>query len=291
MNEESLILKLTQDWKSSISGLVGVGDDCAVIPHLNKNRFSLFKTDALVEGVHFLKTADSRLIGRKALARALSDMGAMGGKPLYGLVTLGLPQSFQQVRIEKIYQGITALAREWKVQMVGGETTRTRELMFSVSVWGETLGHAPVLRSTAKEGDEIWVTGTLGGSQKKKHFLFEPRIPEGEWLAKQGVASAMMDLSDGLGADLPKLARASKLSFDLDLDRIPKSSRTILSQAFQEGEDYELLFTVSPQKVNRLKKFPFSTPLTKIGVMRKKSFPLRAEIQNLLHGYDHLKKR
>lgn len=286
MGEFEQIQQWTKRWQSS-KNVVGVGDDCAVLPWGKKAK-GLFKVDTIVEGVHFLKNAKPEWVGRKALARALSDVAAMGGRPLYGLVAIGIPSLFQSNHVSRIYQGITQLAHEWKVQMVGGETTRTQQMMISVSLWGEVRGHAPVLRSTAKAGDEIWVTGKLGGSQKRKHFLFVPRIQEGEWLASRGIASAMMDLSDGLGADLPKLARASRLSFQLDLNSLPRSKGASISAAIQEGEDYELLFTVSPQKSHRLRSFPFATPLRRIGIMKEKSFSIPTTIQKLMHGYDHL---
>jgi thiamine-monophosphate kinase len=291
MTEELFIESLTQGWKSSDPRWVGVGDDCAVVRKSSDGSSLLLKTDAVVEGVHFLRTADPVLIGRKALARAVSDIAAMGGTPLYALVTLGLPSGFQPVRIQKIYKGITSFAKECKIALLGGETTRTRELLLSISLVGETEGYFPVLRSTAQEGDEIWVTGTLGNTQKSKHFTFDPRLAEGRWLAQKGIASSMMDLSDGLGADLPKLAKASNLLFDLDLDSIPRAKGVDLKEAFQEGEDYELLFTVHPNQVAKLKKFPTTTPIQKIGVMKKRTFTIPEPVKGLLHGYDHLQKR
>ncbi|MES2307272.1 MAG: thiamine-phosphate kinase [Verrucomicrobiota bacterium] len=291
MTEELFIQSLTKGWKPRDPELVGVGDDCAVVRKAPDGSSLLLKTDAVVEGVHFLRTADPVLIGRKALARAVSDIAAMGGTPLYALVTLGLPSGFQPVRIQKIYKGITALAGDWNIELLGGETTRTRELLLSISLFGETKGYAPVLRSTAKEEDEIWVTGLLGNTLKQKHLTFEPRVLEGKWLAEKGIASSMMDLSDGLGADLPKLAHASDLSFDLDLEAIPRAKGADIKQAFQEGEDYELLFTVPPSQVAKLKKFTLKTPLQKIGVMKKKTFVIPEPVRTLLHGYDHLQKR
>jgi len=291
MTEEEFIESLTAGWKSKDPRLIGVGDDCAVVKGGAGEDSLLLKADAVVEGVHFLRTADPFLIGRKALARAISDIAAMGGEPLYALVTLGLPSGFQPVRMQKIYKGITALAKEWNIALLGGETTRTRDLVLSVSLVGETTGYDPVLRSTAQEGDEIWVTGSLGNTQKLKHFTFEPRVNEGQWLAEKKIATAMIDLSDGLGIDLPRLARASGLSFELELEKIPCAKGASLKEAFQEGEDYELLFTVSPEKSGLLKKFPIKTSLQKIGVMRKKSFKISEPVKELLHGYDHLQKR
>ena len=293
MTEEQFIESLTTGWKTKNAQVVGVGDDCAVVRASGSGFGSalLLKADAVVEGVHFLRTADPMLIGRKALARAVSDVAARGGVPRYALGTLGLPSGFQPVRIQKIYKGITALAKEWKIELLGGETTRTRDLVLSISLVGECSGYDPVLRSTAKEGDEIWVSGFLGNTQTVKHFTFEPRVREGKWLAEKKIASSMMDLSDGLGLDLPRLARASGLSFELALDQIPCAKGATLKQAFREGEDYELLWTVSPEKKEWRKKFPFATKIQKIGVMKKRSFKIAESVKELLHGYDHLQKR
>src|SRR6202041_70427 len=130
-----------------------------------------------------------------------------------------------------------------------------------------------------KPGDLIAVTGKLGGSQSGRHLLFKPRLAEGQWLAKKKFATAMMDLSDGLGADLPRLAQASKVSFQLDAKSIPRSPNASLSAAINDGEDYELLFTVRPAHAEKLKKeWPFATPVHFIGVAgrrgAKSGFPV-----------------
>jgi thiamine-monophosphate kinase len=144
-----------------------------------------------------------------------------------------------------------------------------------------------VLRSGAKAGDVIAVTGRLGGTQARKHLLFEPRLAEGRWLARKRFATAMMDLSDGLGADLPRLASASGTSFQVEAQKVPRSGS--LAAALNDGEDYELLFTVPPTRAEKLKKeWPFATPLHLIGVMgrpgAKSGFPTGT------YGFDHFKQ-
>lgn len=291
LGEDGLLRLLTERWKGdSKKILAGVGDDCAVLRGGKKDYYLLFKTDAVVEGVHFLPREKPELIGRKALARALSDLAAMGASPLAALITLGVAKHESLQRLQGIYAGLEKMAKKHGVSLVGGETTRAKELFLSVALLGECQGYAPVMRSGAKSGDIIAVTGTLGGTQSnRRHLLFEPRLAEGQWLAKNKFATAMMDLSDGLGADLPRLAKASAVSFRLEARSIPRSANGTLHAAINDGEDYELLFTVRPASVEKLKKkWPFRTPLHFIGEMgprrAKSGFPLGT------YGFDHFKQ-
>jgi thiamine-monophosphate kinase len=290
LNEQALLKKLTGAWETGSDVLTGVGDDCAVLRTPQPDRFLLFKTDAVVEGVHFTRRTPARLIGRKALARALSDIAAMGGKPRFAVVTVGAPRSEEVRRLKEAYRGLEILARRWKTDLVGGETVKARDLFFSVALIGETKGHRPVLRSSARAGDELWVTGTLGATQRRKHLLFEPRLREGEWLARNRLASAMMDVSDGLGADLPRLASASKLAFEVDPERLPGARGTTLRQMLQDGEDYELLIAVPPGKADVLRRrWPFSCKITRIGKLVKQAAQKRDHA--LWRGYDHFSQR
>ncbi len=289
MNESQLISTLTHRWKPSGKLIVGVGDDCAVLRGKSKNHFHLLKTDAVVEGVHFLPSTPAPLIGRKAIARVISDFAAMGGTPVAAMMTLGLPKDFSVQRLQGIYRGIEKLAREFDFQLVGGETTRSREFWISVSALGEVQGTPPLLRSTARAGDGIWVTGCLGRTRTSKHLHFLPRIQEGSWLRK--IASSLMDLSDGLGADLPRLASASHVSFDLDLEKIPRTPGASISEAMNDGEDYELLFTVPKGRESKMKRWPFKVAVTRIGTIHPSSHRLSLPLRKLLHGYDHLQKR
>jgi len=291
LGEEGLLHLLTARWKSDSSRIpTGVGDDCAVLRGDKKSDYLLFKTDAVVEGVHFLPREKPELIGRKALARALSDLAAMGATPLAAVITLGVAKRESVRRLQGIYAGLEKTAKTYGVSLVGGETTRAQELFLNVALLGECRGYAPVLRSGAKPGDLIAVTGTLGATRAKKHLHFEPRLHEGQWLAKNKIATAMMDLSDGLGADLPRLAKASGVSFQLEAESIPRAPGASLQAAISDGEDYELLFTVRPADAEKLKKkWPFRTRLHLIGEMgprrAKSGFPRGA------YGFDHFKQQ
>lgn len=291
LGENGLLHLLTGRWKTDPRlVLTGVGDDCAVLRGQGKSHFLLFKTDAVVEGVHFNPDERPGLIGRKALARALSDLAAMGASPLAAVVTLGVPKNESVRRLRAIYRGIERLAQKYHVNLVGGETTRTRQLFLNVALLGECRGYRPLLRSGAKAGDLIFVTGRLGATRARHHLVFEPRLAEGQWLARRKLATSLMDLSDGLGADLPRLAQASGVAFAIDSAAIPRAPGATLTEALNDGEDYEFLFTVTPSHAEILKKkWPFATPLHCIGVMgsrdrksREPSFP---------HGFDHFKQR
>jgi thiamine-monophosphate kinase len=147
-----------------------------------------------------------------------------------------------------------------------------------------------VLRSGARAGDLIFVTGRLGATRARHHLVFEPRLAEGQWLARHKLASSLMDLSDGLGADLPRLAHASGVDFQLDLAAVPRARGATLAAAFKDGEDYELLFTARPSPAKMLKKkWPFATPLHCIGVVTPRGQESRAP--QIAHGFDHFKQR
>jgi thiamine-monophosphate kinase len=281
MKEFELIARLTRLLPTNKSVLVGAGDDCAVLDG-GAERDLLFKTDAVVEGIHFTKETPPEKIGRKALARCLSDIAAMAGTPDAALVTLGLPKHYDVALVEKIYEGMGALAQEHGVAIVGGETTTSPERMFlSIALLGHVGKGKAVLRSGAKAGDAIFVTGELGGSIAGKHLDFEPRLAEARWLASHFKLHAMIDLSDGLAGDVRHLLNAVPLGAELGTDVIPvsraarlaaKSSTTAklpLLAALTDGEDFELLFTVAANSAVRLKdawkeKFP-KLKLTCIG--------------------------
>jgi thiamine-monophosphate kinase len=290
LGENGLLQLLTGSWKPNPRQvLTGVGDDCAVLRGEGKNHFLVFKTDIVVEGVHFTREAKPELIGRKALARALSDLAAMGAVPLAAVITLGVPSDESPRRLRAIYRGMETLAKKYRVNLVGGETTRSRQLFLNVALLGECRGYRPVLRSGARAGDFLFVTGQLGKTQARRHLEFEPRLAEGRWLAQNGLVTSLMDLSDGLGADLPRLTRASGVDFYLDLKLLPRARGATIQEACNDGEDYELLFTVAPSHVKSLKKkWPFDTPLHCIGGMRRRGESTEPQ---LAHGFDHFKQR
>jgi thiamine-monophosphate kinase len=274
MNEFELIARLTAGLPSNPSVVAGAGHDCAVLDIGLPDRHLLFKCDAVVEGIHFTAETPPEKIGRKALARCLSDIAAMAGEASSALVTLALPVKFDVARIEAIYRGMAALAKEHGVAIVGGETTTNPErLLISIALIGTVEKGKQIGRSGAKPGDAIFVTGTLGGSRTVKHLDFDPRLAEARWLAKHFQLHAMMDLSDGLAGDLPHLLKANGVGAELLASAIPvsrdaklearaeSSSKPPLLAALTDGEDFELLFTL-PAK--------FAVPLTDAW---KKQFP------------------
>jgi thiamine-monophosphate kinase len=266
MTEFELIARLTQALPTNHSVVVGAGDDCAVLECGAPDRQLLFKTDAVVEGIHFTRETPPEKVGRKALARCLSDIAAMAGTPDAAVVTIGLPREYDPRFIESLYAGIGALAREHGVAVVGGETTTSPERMFvSIALTGHVARGKAVLRSGAKVGDAIFVTGELGGSLAGRHLDFEPRLAEARWLASHFKIHALIDLSDGLAGDVRHLLAAAQLGAEISSDTVPVSraaklaakgssiARPPLLAALTDGEDFELLFTVSAQSAVRLK--------------------------------------
>jgi thiamine-monophosphate kinase len=271
MTEFELIDRLRVLMPSNASTQVGPGDDCAVLDLGLADRWLLFKTDAIVEGVHFEVNADPLWIGHKALARCLSDVAAMGGAPSHALVTLGLPRNFDAARVEGVYAGMKRLAERHGVAIAGGETTSNPERMFlSLAVIGTAgRGRCP-LRSGAQPGDALFVTGELGDAlESGRHLNFEPRLAEGQWLVEHFEIHAMIDLSDGLAGDLKHVLKASHVGAEILADAIPihpavrgaseesaekrsYAPDSRLTKALSEGEDYELLFTLPEGESVRL---------------------------------------
>jgi thiamine-monophosphate kinase len=258
---------------------LGPGDDCAAIRPAAKGRLVLLKTDCVAEDVHFLRSHDPARVGWKALCRPLSDIAAMGGTPREALVTFFSPPDLEADYWKKFYRGLGRAARRFGVTIAGGEMSRQKQgIAVSIALLGEVPAKKLLRRSGGKPGDALFVTGVLGGSLAGHHLNFVPRLEEGRWLAENHTPSAMMDLSDGLGSDLPRLARASGCGFQIDYHQVPKRRDSSLQGALTDGEDYELLFSISPRKVNGLladwpKVFP-KTRLTAIGLLtRKKSAP------------------
>ena len=254
MNELELIAQLTKSLPTNRNVLTGAGDDCAVLDFGLPGKLLLFKTDAVVEGVHFTPDTPPEKVGRKALARGLSDIAAMAGTPIAALVTIGLPEKFEPDFVGQIYDGLNALARKYEVAVCGGETTTNPGGIFlSIALLGTVARGKQILRSGAKTGDAIFVTGELGGSLAGRHLEFEPRLAEARWLAEQFGIHAMIDLSDGLAGDLRHILKASRAGAELLKSAIPISraaklqaqKKPGLAAALTDGEDFELLFTVA----------------------------------------------
>lgn len=287
--EDRVVAALTRDLALGADVIVGAGDDCAVIGRKRDARWQLLKTDAVVEGVHFLADEDPRRVGWKALSRAISDIAAMGGMPAHALITLAVPATTAVARVQALYAGLRKAARKFGVAIVGGETSRSPGPLFlSITLTGWVERTHCVLRSGGKPGDLLYVTGRLGGSLAGKHLDFHPRVEEARWLATHFRPHAMMDLSDGLGADLPRLAAASRCGYVLDEARLPLTRGCTPTQAIADGEDFELLFAIAPRSAPSLetawkKRFP-RVPLTQVGRLTPHS-ALRTP--HSTHGYDH----
>ncbi len=271
IGEEALVALLIGRLSSGPQVMVGPGDDCAVISG-ESPFWTLLKTDCVVEGVHFLPGTDPRLVGRKAMNRAFSDMAAMGGWPRYALVTVATDPARSVAEVEGWYEGLAEAAAAVRCVIVGGETTRLPSpgALLSISVFGEVHPGRCTTRSGAGSGEVIFVTGRLGGSfTSGRHLTFTPRLAEAAWLVENNPPTAMMDLSDGLGSDLPRLAQASGVGFSVELADLPCHDGISPEQACGEGEDYELLFTCPMDQGSYLqrewsKAFP-DVLLTQIG--------------------------
>jgi thiamine-monophosphate kinase len=254
----------------------GAGDDCAIVEIPGSKEYLVLKTDCVVDRVHFLHGTNASDVGWKAMMRPLSDFAAASAVPQFALITLIVPRQTKVAWVRGLYRGLRRAARRFGVSIVGGETSNTSgPIAISVSVIGFVEKPRAASRHGARSGDDLFVTGRLGGALKRKHLRFVARIAESRWLTKNFSIHAMMDLSDGLGADLPRLARASKLGFDIELKNLPVARGATVKKAISEGEDYELLFAVSPRDRDRLERewrrnFP-KLLLTRIGVFNRKS--------------------
>jgi thiamine-monophosphate kinase len=257
--------------------------------------------DWFLEGSHFLRDkhpADA--VGWKCLARAVSDVAAMGGQPSCFLMSLALPSSHTGRWLHEFLRGLQRAVRKFKCPLVGGDTTRRRDILINVTVVGEVRAGRALLRSGARPGDIIFVSGRLGeaaaglrllrgkGSAKinkkdptlRKHLYPEPRISLGRYLSSARIATAMMDLSDGLSSDLPRLCAASGVGARIAAAKLSAAGLTArrnaretdrLDLALNGGDDYELLFTVSPSKARRLPRSFQGISLTAIGEITRQS--------------------
>ena len=276
LGEDRLLARLLPRLKLNQAVLAGAGDDCAVLRSSREKELILFKTDCVVEGVHFLARDNAAAVGWKAMMRPLSDFAAMSGVPQFALITFISPSRTPVNKIDNFYRGLQRAAARFGVSIVGGETSSTRgPIVISVSVVGFVEKNRWVSRSGGRAGDDLFVTGRLGGATREKHLRFVPRIEESRWLTKNFSVHAMMDLSDGLGADLPRLAKASKVGFTIDRESLPFAPGVTTDNAISDGEDYELLFAISPRESDRLqrnwrKRFS-KLPLTRIGGLSQPS--------------------
>ena len=273
LGEFSLIQKIVGDF-SFPGEIVGPGDDCAVIPMsdfgLSQTAYLLVSTDAYVENVHFKREFSSpEDIGHKIFAATLSDVAAMGGNPHSLFVSLQAPSSTEAVFIEEVYQTLRSLADEFGVKILGGDTVSSQTLAFSLTVLGSS-DSKPILRSTAKDGDQLWHSGEIGSSFAgfralsqglelednrrfiDKHLRPSPRIELAKAIMRSGLATSMIDVSDGLLQDAAHIAEQSDLGIELDPSKVNVSAQLLSKFSHQEllsgGEDFELLFTAPASK-------------------------------------------
>ena len=292
IGEDRLLNQLLPDLPLAKAVVSGPGDDCAVVKTRDRLNFLVLKTDCVVAGVHFLATANALDVGWKAMMRPLSDFASTSAVPQFALITLIAPEQTKVEWVDELYRGLRRAAKRFKVSIVGGETSGIPgPVAISVSVVGFVERDRCVSRRGGKVGDDLFVTGRLGDALKRKHLQFVPRIAESRWLTKNFSIHAMMDLSDGLGADLPRLARASRVGFAIAMENLPLARGAKIDDAISEGEDYELLFAISPRDRSRLerewrKKFR-KLPLTRIGSLSRLSTKTN---QLLPRGYVHFQQ-
>jgi thiamine-monophosphate kinase len=295
--EDRIVSEVTRGLSRRPDVVVGPGDDCAVVKSATRGHFDLLKCDAVVEGVHFLPDAPPQAIGWKSACRAVSDIAAMGGWPLFALVTVVARPRQSLDWLREVYRGLDRAARRHRFSIVGGETSRTADeapAVISVSMAGRVEKNRCLLRSGAHPGDRLFVTGRLGGSRAGWHLRFQPRLDEARWLVKNFRPTAMIDLSDGLAKDLPRLAHASRAGFDIDLGALPRRRGASIAQALGDGEDFELLFTIPQKSATRLERawkgrFP-KLDLTAVGRITPAG---RGDPESLLGsgGWDHFAGR
>ena len=251
-----------------LNGFEGIGDDCAVLPVADGDAL-LFTADLLNEGVHFLRRATSaRELGGKALAVNLSDIAAMGGRPVATLLSLALPPDAGETWAEEFMEGYRALSERYGVALVGGDTTRSGQ---GITINVTAIGRAPLScikrRSAARPGDVLFTTGALGASgaglrdllagqldtpAAVEHRNPRPQVEEGLWLGTRREVHAMMDLSDGLASDLRHILDRSGVGAEVLLERIPVAEGSDLHTAACGGEDYKLLLTADAEGAGRL---------------------------------------
>lgn len=252
IGEFGLIKRFQKSIRLDSSVIKGSGDDCAVIKW-DKKHYLLYTCDMIAEGVDFKKQENPYLIGRKSLAISISDVAACGGIPRYAVVAMGLPKNTSLAKIDKISRGIFDLAKKYRINIVGGDLSRADKLVIDASILGIVEKNDLVLRSGAKTGDFIFVTGKLGGSIRGKHLKFTPRIKEARYLVKNYKINSMIDISDGFVQDLGHICEESKTGAVIFEDLIPlsKDARSIQEALFM-GEDFELIFTMPPNQAKKM---------------------------------------
>ena len=311
IGEFALIDLISRREKKLPSTIIGIGDDCAVLrPKTydlgHKTKYLLVTTDTFVENVHFIvKTpGDFYYLGRKAMAANISDIVAMGGVPTHALVTIGLPKKTSVKAVQELYRGMDSLAKKCRIDIVGGDTVASpRAVLVSITLLGEA--EKPILRSTARVGDLICVTGRFGGAARDNFKLqtfmasgVEPsnvkiKLKESGKLAKAKLATSMIDSSDGLVRSVLEIAKASKVGAEIFEDLVPRAKGATLDQALYGGEEYELVFTIRANNSSKLKQLKLEATVVGTIVAQKQGVRLvdaYGKIKPLKSGgYEHYK--
>jgi thiamine-monophosphate kinase len=286
LGEKKLIERIRHSARSGKSVVTGIGDDCAVL-RVPPGHELLVTTDFTIENVHFRREWHApELVGRRCLTRGLSDIAAMGGEPLAAFLSLAVAGDIPQKWVDRFLKGLLALAREFDVPLAGGDTAQSAGgIQADIVVVGTVPQGKAVLRSGAKAGDSIYVTGELGGAaavlerlrkgrsggSPLRSFQPEPRVAVGQWLRRRAIASAMIDLSDGLSTDLEHICNESRVGAEIEAAAIPRArlgsraERVALELALHGGEDYELLFTSAAPLPSRVS----GVAVTRIGRITK----------------------
>jgi thiamine-monophosphate kinase len=316
--EKALITSIRRQARTSSRVLTGIGDDCAVL-RLPPGHEALVTTDFSLEGIHFRREWHApESVGHRCLTRGLSDIAAMGGEPIAAFLSLALPRDLPQKWVDGFMRGLLSLARKFGVSLAGGDTAESPDgILADIIVLGSVPRGKAILRSGARPGDRVYVSGKLGGSAAtlermrvkpkrrlnpgdfKAHFFPEPRIQLGRILREKGLASALIDISDGLSTDLAHICEESGVGAEIEKESIP---RAVIGKpdhevdwrfAMHGGEDYELLFTVP--RGRRIPGRIAGVPVTQIGyVIRGKKVLVtnrNGEAHELLpQGWQHFAK-
>lgn len=312
MTEKEWISYLKKYLLENSSVIKSKNEDCAVIK-LNKNKYLLFTTDALIEEIHFRLSYTSFFdLGVKLAVSNLSDIAAMGGEPKWALLTLGSPHPIESSWIEPFMEGLTITLKKFGAFLVGGDTVKSPSLFINLALIGETKN--PILRKGAKPGEFIFVSKPLGESSaflrfikkitlkdipksiKLAHLRPEPEVILGKELSKQKLATSMIDISDGLLLDLWRVCEESEVGAEIWEESIPVGKFAILEEALSGGEDYALLFTVKEENLKKIEKLAkkLNRSLFKIGkiIEEKKLYLIKdskkLEIQS--RGFNHFAK-